>query len=362
MFFIKKLTVLVTGAKAPGFVSIVRSLKLSKKYKFKIIGTDWKKSLGASYFADEDFILPSNDDPEFPEALLDTIKKEKVDVLLPIRTNDLLPICQRLKEFREEGTEPALPTTNPSLLNIALDKYKLLEYTQNIIELETPVFYKAKTLEELKKRVEELGYPNNPVCIKPTRSNGSRGFRILDNQIDRKSLFFNEKPNHVYSTLDRVIEDIGESFPPLIVMEFLPGKEYTLDVLCRKGITFAILPRFRKAMRGGITTEGVLQRDRNYDEMCLFSEKIIEGFGFSYNIGIQMKEDRKGKVRLLEVNPRLQGTTIINTASGVNIPEKMVEMALGIFDYNFKPQIKWNTELERVYFEIFNYEGTVWHQ
>lgn len=115
-------------------------------------------------------------------------------------------------------------------------------------------------------------------------------------------------------------------------------------------------------MKGGITTEGVLQRDENYEDLVDFSKELINGFGFSYNIGIQMKEDNNGCVKLLEVNPRLQGTTVLSVAGGVNIPEKMVEIALNIFDYNYEPEIKWNTELERVYFDLFCYEEKVWNQ
>lgn len=362
MFFIRKITVLVTGAKAPGFVSIVKSLKRSKKYKFTIIATDWKKSLGAMYFADNQYVLPSNEEPEFSNSLLNIAIKKKVNVLIPIRTNDLIPICKNLKEFREAGIEPTLPTTNIDLLETVLNKYRLLEYTKNIIELETPKYDKANSKDELTKVVEDMGYPDTPVCIKPCISNGSRGFRILDEHIDKKKLFFNEKPNHVYSTLNRVIEDIGEFFPELVVMEYLPGKEYTLDVLCRKGITFTVLPRLRKRTKGGITVEGIVNRDRNYEYLIDYAKNLISGFGLSYNIGVQMKEDENEVMRLLEINPRLQGTTILSVASGVNIPEKMVDMALKNFDYDFQPQINWNTKLERVFYDIFWNEGKIWNQ
>ena len=33
----------------------------------------------------------------------------------------------------------------------------------------------------------ELGYPERPVCFKPVFSSGSRGFRILDPTVDRRT-------------------------------------------------------------------------------------------------------------------------------------------------------------------------------
>jgi len=46
----KKLNVLVTGSDAPGFASIISSLKITNKYNFKIIATDWKSNLKGKSF------------------------------------------------------------------------------------------------------------------------------------------------------------------------------------------------------------------------------------------------------------------------------------------------------------------------
>ena len=102
-------------------------------------------------------------------------------------------------------------------------------------------------------------------------------------------MFFDEKPTGIYSRLEDVLDVIGNNFPELVAMEYLPGKEYTVDVLCRKGRTFAIIPRERLAMTGGITTKGVLSKDSNYESIKEQSTRIVEGFGLSYNVGIQVK-------------------------------------------------------------------------
>jgi predicted ATP-grasp superfamily ATP-dependent carboligase len=113
-------------------------------------------------------------------------------------------------------------------------------------------------------------------------------------------------------------------------------------------------------MTGGITTGGTILKDDNYGEIEKVSKKLVEGFGLSYNVGIQMREDKKGKPQLLEINPRLQGTTTMTVASGVNIPELMVMMALREFDYDIEPEIRWGLEMDRVWLELFKYEGSVW--
>ena len=356
----KKCKVLVTGSTAPGFVSIVKALKSSSVYDMNIIGSDFREAISSRYFVEESFVLPDNRSPEYAGALLDLCTDKEVDVVLPIRTDDQLPLCKIYGSFKEKGIEPALVVTSPKLLDTILNKRSLMEYSKNVIGLEIPEFSYATSAQDLEKAVEFLGYPNKKVVIKPSYSNGSRGFRILDDQLDMKRMFFDEKPTGIHTTLSRVLEDIGDIFPELIVMEYLPGKEYTVDTLCRKGTTFAILPRLRRGMIGGITTKGILSNDSNLEKIEETSKKLVDGFGLSYNVGIQVKENEEGLPLLLEINPRLQGTTVISVVGGVNVPEMMVMMALQEFDYDFKPEVKWGLEMQRVWLELFRYDGRTW--
>ncbi len=356
----RDLTVLVTGATAPGFVSIVKALRKSRKYRMRIIGTDFRLRPSSFHFADEAILLPDNRSSEFANALIEVCEKKHVDVILPIRTDDQLPICENLRQFREVDTEPAIVVTNPRLMRTLLDKKKLLEYSSRVLDLEIPRFASASTRTDLEKAVERLGYPDRPVVVKPSLSQGSRGFRILDATKDRRTLFFEEKPTGIYTTLDDLVSIVGERFPELLVMEYLPGKEYTLDVLCRKGRTFAVVPRLRVRMTGGITTGGIVAKDENYETLHSTASALVEGFGASYNLGMQLRESDSGTPLLLEINPRLQGTTIISVAAGVNIPELMVQMALREYDYDTRFDVRWGLEMDRVWFEVFQFEERTW--
>lgn len=359
-FDLRKCKVLVTGSAAPGFVSIVKALKASTSYEMQIIGSDYTETLSSKSFVDESYVLPDNRSPEFADALLDLCVSKGVDVILPIRTDDQLPICRKYGEFKDAGIEPAIVTTDPELLDTILNKRKLLEYCREIIHLKTPEFSFSTDASGLKEAAEKLGYPELPIAIKPSYSNGSRGFRILDEKLDRRKQFFEEKPSGIYSTLDDVLNTLGESFPEMVIMEYLPGNEYTVDVLCRKAETFAVIPRLRTKMTGGITTRGVITKDDNFELISESVESIVEGFGLSYNVGIQFKESRNGKPLLLEINPRLQGTTTMSVAAGVNIPELMVQIALKEFDYSYSPTIKWGLEMQRVWLEIFKDDKRIW--
>ncbi|NHJ47083.1 MAG: hypothetical protein FK733_04775 [Asgard group archaeon] len=355
----KKLTVLITGSDAPGFSSIVRSLLLSKKYNFRLVATDWKQNLKGKFFADKSYLLPDNQSPEFFNELFNVCKKEKVDVILPIRTDDQLPICKNLEELESIGTIPAIATPNPKIMKIANDKLKMLDYLKEVANLQTMKYKVAESKDQFENGVSELGYPKIPVAIKPCKASGSRGFRILNSKIDRRKIFFEEKPTSVYSTKDEILSILGETFPPMLLMEYLIEPEYTIDVLCYKGKTFAICPRRRTKMTGGITTAGLIEKLP--DETNKYIEKLIEAFGFSYTIGLQIRksQDKKDLYHILEINPRLQGTTVISVAAGVNVPELVIDMALREFDFNFKPKIKYGLKMERTHQEFFEYQNKI---
>jgi carbamoyl-phosphate synthase large subunit len=354
----RNVRLLLTGFCAPGFTSIVYALRKSKKFEFYIYSTDWKPHL-ASYFADKSDVIGDNLVPEWPSRIIAAAKKEKIEVLIPIRTDDLAPLARNIEVLREIGVEPTLPSEDPTLIEALYNKVELYRAVKKL-NLDIPEHYSVINSDDLEKAAHALGYPDVPVCIKPAVADGSRGFRILDETKDRKKMFFSEKPNSVYSNLSTIKEILGENFQKMLLMEFLPGREYTVDVLCQKGVVYAVLPRLRTTMTGGITTEAILARNNQFDFNKQFSERIIGGFNLSYNIGIQLREDEKGNLKLLEMNPRLQGTTIISVEGGVNIPEIMVDMAFGTFDTSFAPDIKWGLKLQRVWREVLDYEGKQW--
>ncbi|RDE15082.1 MAG: hypothetical protein C4K47_03245 [Candidatus Thorarchaeota archaeon] len=354
----KHVKLLLTGFCAPGFASIVYALRKSALYQFYVFSTDWKPNLAAS-FADKSEVIGDDLAPDWPDRIIESARREKIKVLVPIRTDDLAPLARNVKRLKEIGVIPTLPTENPELIQTMTNKGDAYGALTKL-GISVPNHFRVNDLDSMREAAYSLGYPDVPVCVKPVVADGSRGFRILNEKMDKKRLFFQEKPSSVLSDLDSVCSVLGDEFPEMLVMEYLPGKEYTVDVLCREGTTYTVVPRLRTQMTAGISTDAVLSKDEHYGYICELSEKIVRGFRLSYNIGVQVREDRNGNPKILEINPRLQGTTIISVEGGVNIPELMVQMALGDFNPDYRPEIKWGLKLHRVYREIFELEGKVW--
>ena len=238
--------------------------------------------------------------------------------------------------------------SDEAALNIANDKSKLhLHLAANHIL--TPKFKVAHTLDELDAAFTALDYPRKKICIKPSVSNGSRGVRIVDPAADEYDLLFNQKPNSLYTTKEdffRILK--GKNFPELLVAEFLPGEEYTIDTLMNNGKPRLIVPRIRTKMNGGISVAGEIVKN---EEIISYISQIANTIPMHGPIGYQVKKADDGVFKILEINPRIQGTSVSLTGAGINLPLLAVLQEAGI-EFEI-PEVKWGTKFVRFYDEVY---------
>ena len=80
----------------------------------------------------------------------------------------------------------------------------------------------------------------------------------MTDDVEESDLLFNYKPNSTYikpEKLNNILQ--SDSFPPLLVSEYMPGAEYTIDCLIVEGVIKFIIPRLRKTMNNGISGAGL---------------------------------------------------------------------------------------------------------
>ena len=85
-----------------------------------------------------------------------------------------------------------------------------------------------------------------------------RGFRILRDDINHLDLLMNYKPNDVFATLNEMSHTLKDvkTFPELLVMEYVPGKEYSVDVLANNGLAPIVIPRWGSVSLAPLKTMG----------------------------------------------------------------------------------------------------------
>ena len=168
------------------------------------------------------------------------------------------------------------------------------------------------------------------------------------NELD---LLFNHKPTSTYLSLRDAIRILSSgSFPELLISEYLPGEEYSIDCIARHGHPVLIVPRLRKKMINGISVEGEFIKEEVIISYC---EQIITALSLHGNIGIQVKKSSTGQFLILEINPRVQGTISAALGAGVNLPVLAVKQELNLPISSKELEVKWNTKFSRYWNEVF---------
>lgn len=338
-------TVLMTGAGAPGAWGIVRSLRATDERTVHIIGTDMDPDAYGFALVDEAYRVPPGTEPEFVPRIAELVSEADVDVVLPLTTDELQPLA----EHREE-ISASIMVSAADRLSVANDKAALYEFLESNGFDSAPEFRQVSDEASFVEAVAELGYPETPVCFKPTVASGGRGFRVLDGDADRLTRLLDEKPGAAVTTLDEVrpVLASADPFPELVVMEYLPGEEYSVDVLAMGDTVGPVVPRTRSQTRAGITFRGVVEQN---DPLIEEAGDICRALGLEYNVNLQFKFDADGDPKLIEINPRVSGTIVMCVGAGANMPYLGLKHALG---ESLPPvDVQWGTWMARYWDEVF---------
>ena len=305
-------TILLSAAGAPGAARLIRALKENGERETRVVGTDMNPASIGAHFCDAFHVVPAGSDPAYPDAILELVERESVDVVLPQSSFDLDALSVR----REEFSVPVL-VSSPETVFRSNDKAETYAFLQRI-GVPTVEYRRVAGAKEVEAAARELGYPDRPVCFKPVFSSGSRGFRVLDPTVDRAHQLLHERPGALGMRLEEAVELIGDDPTELLVMELATGGERTIDGIAHEGRIALGHPKTREAMRAGLAMYFVTLDDPGLMEIA---GRIAAELALDHFFNIQLVGDR-----VIEINPRI--STIVYQDDLV-IPYLGVKHALG---------------------------------
>lgn len=322
---LKDITVLITAAGNVFMPGTTACLRNNGERRIRLVGADMNDDPTMLEMFDVYYPVPRGDDPEYVNVLLDICLKERVDVVLPIMSVELEALASNKGRFMEIGT--VVSVSDLPQLKIANNKKLLLEFLKEN-EMPCTDFRIVNSVNDLKEAVLSLGYPKVPVCVKTTNGSGSRGFRILDATKSQYDLLFHSKPTSCYTTLEDMIKIFNENveIPELLVMEYLPGPEYTVDLLADKGKVLVNCCRKSLLMENSIMLDGIVDQNEAVLNLCA---SVVEKLRLDGNIGFDLKERADGSPMIMESNPRITAGIPAFFAAGANLPYLCVKKILG---------------------------------
>lgn len=329
---------------APG---IIKCFKNNGEREITVIGGDMSSDPTNKCLVDKFYMVPAVKDPTYADTILEICKKEKVDIFVPQMSAELPILLANIERFDDAGIKVSM--TRNENLNVANNKLKLFDFMK---ENEIPVskYSVIKSMDDFDRAIRAVGYPEKPVCVKMTEGSGARGVRVIDASKSRYHIFAYEKPDSFfisYEDMKKTLEEADE-FPELMVMEYLSGDEYDVDLVADDGNILYMAGRRNPVMVMSITQESVLEKN---EEAYRIAESVVKKLKLDGNIGIDFKFAEDGSCRLLEINPRIDATVSIFAAGGLNLPYLQVKHLLG--ENLPEIDVKYGTRLKRRYLEMF---------
>lgn len=145
-----------------------------------------------------------------------------------------------------------------------------------------------------------------PVFAKPDVGEGGHGAFLAENKQELSIIDFNG----------------------YLVTEYLPGKEITVDCLTDKnGNLLCVLPRTRDRIFGGIAVNS--KSEPATEDIKHIAETINDRLTFKGLWYFQLRADKHGKLKLMEISTRCAGTMCVSRARGYNLPLLSVYIAMG---------------------------------
>ena len=227
--------------------------------------------------------LPFVQDEQFVDELNAYISEKEISFIIPTHDTIALVLMEKAKQIKAVIVCSSLTTT------------KICRYKKETYKALQGVTFLPKWFE----KIEDVADTDYPLFLKPDDGQGAKGVCLVSNRTELLNVLNSNKN--------------------LVICENLPGDEFTVDCFTnRSGELLYVNPRKRAQIAIGQSFLSISVDDsKPFEQIALtINEKInFRGYWF-----IQLKRDKNGELKLLELCTRFAGGVAHALASGVNLP------------------------------------------
>lgn len=308
--------VLVTDGNERAALAVTRAL--GREAIEVIVGAETQRSLAsASRYCRESFSYPSpyQDPHGFVNALLDVVRKQRVDALFPVSDIAMHVIGPEKTRF---AGHTHIPTPDAETFREISDKYHLMQQAlaQGVAIPET-IFVSDGKLDSVLGGVREF-----PVVVKPGCSLVKEG-----NQWKKTNVCYAESRDE----LMRLYNEKPYLRNPSLIQQRVVGEGQGLFVLMNEGFPLGMFAHRRLRERppsGGVSVlrESIALPKAMVDATL----KLLQRVKWHGVAMVEFKVDAVSRRPLLmEINGRFWGSLQLAIDAGVNFPLRLLNMAMG---------------------------------
>ena len=281
--------------------------------------------------SDEQAVLESVE-PLMPrwQFVLEQAQKNNVKVLLTGRNG--IDYEAHREAFAAAGIRLLTGATSVAALESIDDKFAFM---QQCHEHDIPVAdaWRFDTVAELETLLAKHGH--QPLCVKPVTGIFAQGFWRLGKvkETGKEESEQYDSFEHLYFTEEKKINTaqfinaytnslmVHERPIPMLLMPYLSGQEYSIDVVCEYGEVLAAITRYKT---------GKIQHIGYEQSVMEVVIPLIKTFGCDGIVSVQTKADDNGQHRVLEINSRPSGGIDYTTHSSVDLTQVGFAYWLGL--------------------------------
>ena len=264
--------------------------------------------------------------------VLEQAQKNNVKVLLTGRNS--IDYEAHRQAFEGAGIRLLTGATSVAALEAIDDKFAFMQQCHQH-DIPVAAAWRFDTLAELEALLATHGH--QPLCVKPVTGIFAQGFWRLDTGKETEAKY--DSFEHLYFTEEKKINTaqfihayanslmVHERPIPMLLMPYLAGQEYSIDVVCEYGEVLAAVTRYKT---------GKIQYIGYEQSVMEVVTPLIKVFGCDGIVSVQTKADDHGQHRVLEINSRPSGGIGYTTHSGVDLTQVGVAYWLGLSD---KPKL-----------------------
>lgn len=268
------------------------------RIRLEVHGADATRLSPGFHLVDHPHLVPRIDSGEYIDALAKLVQKHKIDLLIPLLDPELPLIAEAAPRFADLGCRAVI--SSPAVVRICRDKLET-HRALTAAGIDTPETWDWMHALALKKH-------RFPYYMKPRFGSAGKGNYVISNTEELRTL--------------------GQRVPEPIVQEYVKGVEHTLDVYTGfDGKPRCVVPRRRLEVRTGEVSKGLIVKDK---DLMQLGHRVAEALGECRGVvTVQCIKTTAGRIRAIEINPRLGGGVPLAIHAGADFPKWLLSEHLG---------------------------------
>lgn len=248
-----------------------------------------------------------NHEHELADAVLDIVKKEKIDLVMPYDENETRTIRQNQHAILQFAS--CTWATSPDQFNLGINKSTLAEFLE-INKIPSPPTASPEDADKINRIIKDYGFP---LLVKKMRSSAGRGIQKIFSSKELSVFFIENNPKDY------------------LVQPFLIGSDVTCNVICKEGeiICHTLQESPVKSGEEYNSNDTIVYHDD--EDVLQIVGRMMKALNWHGVACVDLRRDvNTGKPHILEINGRFWGSVLPSfLKAGINFPATLASLSLG---------------------------------